>query len=939
MGDGQLKPLISRLLYTVGRDGGQLSDAQLLERFVLARDEAAFESLLWRHGPMVLALCRRVLRHPHDAEDVFQAAFLVFFRKAHSISRRDSVASWLYKVTYRLAVKVRARAANRAGDEPLVESLPVPERPDAPLAADLRPVLDDALSRLPEKYRVPLVLHYLEGKTVQQAAEEIGCPPGTVSGRLNRAREFMRRRLARRGVTLSAAVVPAALVQAGEAGAMTAVLASATLDAVRVLAGKSAAAGAASATALALAESAVRASPAARWKLVGFLLLIPGLACLGAALAGRRPRAPEEAVAPVPPDGPRAARRAPAASRPAITPAEDPLPAGARARLGSQRFSYGGFLYALAVSPDGSTVAGAGQGNALCFWEAATGKLRHMTKATDVPVQLHAVDFSPDGTAVAVGDSRGRAVVIPDWKTNKGSAMACDERHGGKVEAVRFAPDGQTVASAGADGVVRVWDPATGHVLRTLPGHQGAAHAVAFSPDGKTLASAGEDGTVRTWDVTTGAPRHVGRAHTGAVRALAFSADGKVLASAGADRSVVLWRPATGQNYARYDLRTVMPLALAFADEKHLVVASGAGAVRLFDVAANKHLLNYRGLQWDVNAVALSRDGRKLVAGGQDCVFVRWDVASGKADEPAAPGHRGPVWGIGVSPDGRVIASGGLDGTVRLWDLASGKALETYRPDWQTPSGNGFVNAVAFVTGGRGVAAAGADGAIHLWDRQEGAKGHWPAHRGKVRALAGCPEGDLLVSAGEDGTVCLWRTATREKVRTYGGVAGVVKHLAVSPDGKRLAGVAEDGTVHLWELATGKPLGAVSEKGSGLELAAFSPDGALLAASGSTAALRLWRLTSGAPVALAGGQGENSKPVALAFAPDGTLALAGEDCVIRLLRPGGAEEVGHLPVGHQTRITALAFTPDGKGLVSSSWDGTILIWNVPPRDRPSPGGT
>src|SRR5262249_2503907 len=161
---------------------------------VLAQDEAAFESLLWRHGPMVLALCHRMLRHRHDAEDVFQAVFLVFFRKAHSINRRDCVASWLYKVAYRLAVKARAQAAARASDSSLVQSLPAPEQPDAALA-DLRLVLDDALSRLPEKYRVPLLLHYLQGKTVQQAAEEIGCPSGTVSGRLNRARALLRKRL------------------------------------------------------------------------------------------------------------------------------------------------------------------------------------------------------------------------------------------------------------------------------------------------------------------------------------------------------------------------------------------------------------------------------------------------------------------------------------------------------------------------------------------------------------------------------------------------------------------------------------------------------------------------------------------------------------------------------------------------------------------------
>jgi RNA polymerase sigma factor (sigma-70 family) len=930
MGDGQLQPLINRLLHTVGRDGGQLSDAELLERFVRARDEAAFESLLWRHGPMVLALCRRLLRHRHDAEDAFQAVFLVFFRKAHSISLRNCVASWLYKVAYRIAVKARARTAHHALEDFPVEDLPAPERPDALLAGDLRALLDGALSRLPEKYRVVLVLHYLEGKTVQQTAAEIGCPPGTVSGRLNRARELLRRRLARRGVVLSGAIVGAGLAEAARAAALTTGLASATLDAVRVVAGRSAAAGTVSAGARALAESALRPLPVARWKIATLVLLVLGLAGLGAGLAARQLPAPVKAGPPLAAADPPAAQPARAASPPAVAGVEDPLPQGARARLGSQRFTYGAFIDALALSPDGATVAGIGQTNAVVLWDAATGKRKTILSANDVPLpaQVCAVDFSPDGTAVAVGDDRGRAVVIPSWKTGGTEpGIASDQRHEGTVRAVRFAPDGQTVASAGGDGVILLWVSATGQVLHTLAGHCGAIHALAFAPDGKTLASAGADGTIRLWDPTTGAPRRTCRGHAGAVRALAFSTDGQVLASAGADRRVLLWHPGAEKSFAEYNLRTVAPLALAFVDDKRLAVASEAGAVRLFDIVANKLLVDYRGMVWAVNALACSRDGRWLVAGGQDGVFVRWDVASGKADQSETPGHRGPVWCVDVSPDGRVIASGGLDGTVRLWDAASGRALETYRPDWQTPRGLSYVSAVAFVQGGQGVAAGGADGAIHLWDRPEGVYLRWPAHRGKVTALACCPGGRFLVSAGEDGAVCLWRTTTREKVNTYGGVVGEVRGLAVSPDGERLAGVAADGTVLLWELATGKPLGTLAGKGSGLDVVAFSRADALLAASGLAAGLQLWRPPAGPLAPPDRWHDENSKGAALAFAPDGTLALAGRDAVIRLWRPGGAAEVGRF-AGHQTRINALVFTPDGKSLVSASDDGTILIWDV-----------
>jgi RNA polymerase sigma factor (sigma-70 family) len=926
MGDGQLQPLITRLLHTVGMEGGHQSDAELLERFVRARDETAFESLLWRHGPMVLALCRRLLHNRHDAEDAFQAVFLVFFRKAPSIRRRDCVASWLYRVAYRVAVKARARTANRADHAALDESLPAPELPDAILTADVRAVLDDALSRLPEKYRLPLVLHYLQGRTVQQAATEIGCPPGTVSGRLNRARELLRRRLARRGVVLSGALVPAALARAGKAAGLTTVLTSATLAAIRMPADRPAAAGTVSAAARALAESAVRRLAGARWKRVTLVLLVLGLAGLGASQAGWRLLAPEEAHPPRAAVGPPAAPPAGAAKPSAAARDEDPLPQGARLRLGSQRFTYGAFIDALALSPDGATVAAVGGTNSVVFWDAATGKRRTIVSANDrpVPAMVCAVDFSPDGTDVVVGDDHGRAVVIPNWKTGGTEPGTCvDEHHQGTVRAVRFAPDGQTVASAGTDGAIRLWVPTSGQVLQTLTGHHGAVHALAWAPDGKTLASAGEDGTVRVWVPTAAAPPRVCRGHAGAVRALAFSTDGKVLASAGMDRRVLLWHPDADRAFGDYNLRTVVPLALVFLDAKRLAIGSEAGAIRLFDIEANQLLCNYLGFAWAVNALACSRDGRWLVAGGQDGVFLRWDVARSKADEHEASGHWGPVWCVDVSPDGGSIATGGLDGTVRLWDAASGRALKTYRPDWQTPRGLSYVSALAFVLAGQGVAAAGADGAIHLWDPQEGARFRWPAHRGKVTALVCCPGERFLVSAGEDGTVCRWRTLTGEKVATYGGAAGEVRNLAVSPDGERLAGVTADGTVHVWELATGRPLGTPAAKGSGLDLAAFAPDGSLVAVGrGST--LHWWRPTPGAPPDR--WRDENSKAVALAFAPDETLALAGPDALIRLWRPNGAE-VGRF-AGHQTRINGLVFTPDGKSLVSASDDGTVLVWDV-----------
>src|SRR5262245_50969512 len=196
-------------------DGG-LSDAQLLERFVAQRDEAAFEVLLWRHGPMVLNLCRRVLHEAHASEDAFQATFLVFVKKARSIGKGQAVGSWLYKVAYRVALHARALARKQAAHRLPAADSAVLAQADAAgefLWRDLRPLLDEEVNRLPEKYRSPIILCDLDGMTHAEAAKELGCPQGTVSVRLMRARERLRSRLVRRGMALSAGAVGAVLCE------------------------------------------------------------------------------------------------------------------------------------------------------------------------------------------------------------------------------------------------------------------------------------------------------------------------------------------------------------------------------------------------------------------------------------------------------------------------------------------------------------------------------------------------------------------------------------------------------------------------------------------------------------------------------------------------------------------------------------------------------
>jgi RNA polymerase sigma-70 factor (ECF subfamily) len=278
------------------------SDGELLERFLARRDEEAFEAIVRRHGPMVLGVCRRLLRHDHDAEDAFQAAFLVLVRKADSIVPPERIGNWLYGVACRTARKARSLAARRHAKERPVRDMPHPvTESDRADALDLRPHLDRELERLPERYRAPLVLCDLEGKSRSEAARLLRLPEGTLSSRLARARKILRGRLAGRGLALSATSLALALSPQATAAALPApLLAATTLAAVRLAAGEAVAA-VVSAPVATLTRGVLKAMLASKLKGVMVWVLFAALAVLGAGTLGRRalaqPAGPPDSLA------------------------------------------------------------------------------------------------------------------------------------------------------------------------------------------------------------------------------------------------------------------------------------------------------------------------------------------------------------------------------------------------------------------------------------------------------------------------------------------------------------------------------------------------------------------------------------------------------------------------------------------------------------------
>ena len=279
MATGPMSELVQRLrLAGVPPGGAELTDGQLLERYVGRHDEVALATLVRRHGPMVWGVCRRVLRNDHDAEDVFQATFLVLVRKAASIAQRELLANWLYGVAYQTALKARATAARRGTRERQVTAMPEPATVQRDLWNDVKPLLDQELNHLPDKYRAVIVLCDLEGKTRKEAARQLGCPEGTVAGRLARARVLLAKRLSRHGLTLSGASLAALLSSGAAAVDVPAAVLTSTIKVASLGAtGQAAAAAVISARVASLTEGMVRAMLATKLKALTAMVLVVAL--------------------------------------------------------------------------------------------------------------------------------------------------------------------------------------------------------------------------------------------------------------------------------------------------------------------------------------------------------------------------------------------------------------------------------------------------------------------------------------------------------------------------------------------------------------------------------------------------------------------------------------------------------------------------------------
>jgi RNA polymerase sigma factor (sigma-70 family) len=421
----------------LARQGGCLSDGELLACYVARRDEAAFEALVRRHGPMVLGVCRRVIGNAHDAEDAFQATFLVLVRKAASIGKRDAVGNWLFGVAYRAALKARSVARRRQAREKQVEDMPERWIEPEDLWHDLRPLLDAELLRLPDKYRAAILLCDLEGRSRRDAAQLLGLPEGTLSSRLAAGRKMLAARLARRGLALSGAAVGAVLAQGVATAALPAPLVIATAKAATLTTANAAVAGGFSAKVLSLTEGVLKAMWMTKVKLVTAVLLAVGAVGVGTGVAERYASTGGRAADEV------AAAPAPAPESKNVDEKKEPAP--------KEGISV--------TSPDGTRVATAKE-SAVTLVEASTGKTIWVTKShTDT---VTALTFTPDGKIIC---SAGKDGTIRMCDVASGKEILCIKHKAGYVLTVSISPDGKILFAATDDGKLQRWDVRTGKSL------------------------------------------------------------------------------------------------------------------------------------------------------------------------------------------------------------------------------------------------------------------------------------------------------------------------------------------------------------------------------------------------------------------------------------------------------------------------------------------
>jgi RNA polymerase sigma factor (sigma-70 family) len=478
---------------------------------------------------------------------------------------------------------------------------------------------------------------------------------------------------------------------------------------------------------------------------------------------------------------------------------------------------------------------------------------------------------------------------------------------------VAFSPDGKQVLTV--RGVsARLWDAASGKLIRIFHGHTGGINSVAFSADGKLVLTGSDDTTARLWDVDTGKEICKPLGHPNPVTCVGLSPDGGQAVTVGMDISAQLWDLATSKEVRSFKGHSDVIWSVAFSpDGTQILTGSRDNTARLWDATTGREIRQLKGHTGAVQSVTFSTNGKQLLTGSRDKTVRLWDLASGReirsfsADYPAV-----------FSPDGKRVLTAASSNSARLWDAATGKEIHSFKGHTIK------VTSVAFSTDGKQVLTGTKADPGRLWDCATGKEVRsFHGNASQVLSVAFSPDGKQMLTGNMDTTARLWDGLIGKEVRVFQGHTDVVSSVSFSSDGTQVLTGSQDKTVRLWNTGSGKEV----RRYSGRAPAVFSPDGKQVLMPGANNSARLLDAATGKEIRKFLGHTEVVGSVA--FSPDGMHVLTGSvDLSVKLWDVAGGNEVRSFLGNNTSSGLNIAFSPDGKQVVIGSSDKKARVWDV-----------